>query len=224
MSEEETVAKEDVAGKAGNGLPLILQIESLLWKLKKCLDRLVDLYCGLTRIEPVEAKDMLSRKAAALMKKGQYGKAIDQYNRLIRMGKEEAEIYYRLGLCCEREGLDEEAEKAHKKAAELDGNLGDAFYRLGLLAINNDDPQAAVKYLSELARKENGSFDVLYNLGVAYDKARDYDMAAATLRKAIAAEPHYAKAHKRLGYVYAAAGKHEDANDCFKKAMELEEV
>ena len=32
------------------------------------------------------------------------------------------------------------------------------------------------------------------------------------------------KAHKRLGYTYSAMGSHEHAVECFKKAMELEEV
>ena len=206
------------------GLSIPLRLESFLWKLKGCIDGLVDVYCHLTKIEPLEARDMVARKADSLRRKGQYGKAIDQYQRLIEMGKEEAELYYHLGICCEREAMDEEAEAAYKKAIQMDRKLTDANYRLGLLAIRNDDAKTAVKYLSAVASKDEESFDVLYNLGVAFDKAKAYEKAVVALTKAIDIEPHYAKGHKRLGYVYDAMGKHKESTECFKKAMELEEV
>jgi len=220
---EETTAKPK--GKNNSALSIPLRVESFLWKLKGCLDGLVDVYCRLTKIEPPEAEEMVSRKAHSLREKGNYGRAIDQYKRLIEMGKKDASIYYYLGICCEREAMDEEAEAAYEKAIQLDGNLSDAAYRLGLLAIKNDDAKTAVKHLGALASKEKkDSFDVLYNLGVAHDKAKEYEKAVDAFKRAIAIEPHYAKGHKRLGYAYDAMGKHEESNECFKKAMELEEV
>ena len=131
--------------KKDQAVPLTLRTQSFFGKLKGCLDGLVDGYCNLTHIEAVEAKELVSQKAATLMKRGQYGKAIDHYNKLIGMGKEEADIYYNLGICCEREGMAEEAEEAYKKASEMDKTLTDAIYRLGLMAIKNDDSKAAVK-------------------------------------------------------------------------------
>ncbi len=221
--EDATEKKAEEAGSSSLSIPL--RIESFFWKLKRCVDGIVDVYCRLTNIEPLEATEMVSRKADSLRNKGQYGKAIDRYRRLIEMGKEEADIYYHLGICCEREVMDEEAEAAYKKALQMDKSLSDAAYRLGLLAIKNDDAKTAVKYLAPIAAKEKkDSFDVLYNLGVAHDKAKEYNKAVAAFQKAIAIEPHYAKGHKRLGYVYDTMGRHEESTACFKKAMELEEV
>jgi tetratricopeptide (TPR) repeat protein len=210
--------------KKSEGMSLLLRMEGFFFKLKKSMDGLVDFYCRLTRIESVEARNLVSRKADSLMSKGRYGKAIDQYNILIRMGKEDPAIYYNLGHCCEHEGMDEEAEKAYKKAFELDKTSADAVYRLGLLAIKNEDPKTAVRYLSALTNKNNKSFDVLYNLGVAHDKLKDFEKAVESFKKAIAIEPAYSKVHKRLGYTYEAIGEHEEAMECFKKAMELEEI
>ena len=42
--------------------------------------------------------------------------------------------------------------------------------------------------------------------------------------KAVEIEPNYSKVHKRLGYTYEAMGKREEAMECFKKAMEIEEI
>jgi len=201
-----------------------LRVEASLFKLKKFVDNLVDTYSRATSIEPQEAKDIVSKKAASLMERGQYGRAIDELNRLINMGKEEPSIYYNLGICCEREDMDEEAEKAYKKAIEADKGFDDAYYRLGLLTIKNDDPKAAVKYLIPLTASKDASFDCLYQLGVAYDKLKDHEKAIESFKKAISVESKYPKAYKRLGYAFDAAGKHEEAVQCFKKAMELEEI
>jgi len=216
--------KKTTKKKRDDAVPVRLQVEGILWKLKKCVDGVVDLYCRLAKIEPLEARDIVSKKAAALMRKGQYGKAVDQYNRLIGFGDEDAGVYYNLGYCCEREGMDEEAEKAYKRAIEKDKNLKDALYRLGLLAIKNEDPRAAVTYLTSVAANNEGSFDAVYNLAVAHDKLKEYDKAVENFKKAIAIEPNYAKVHKRLGYTYDAMGEHQDAVECFKRATELEEV
>jgi Flp pilus assembly protein TadD len=205
-------------------VPMTLRAQSFFRKLKGGFDGLVNAYCSLTKIGAVEAKDLVSKKAATLMSRGQYGKAIDHYNRLIEMGHEEAAVYYNIGICCEREGMDEEAEEAYKKAYEMDKGFTDAVYRLGLLAIKNDNSKAAVKYLGALACKKNVSFDAIYNLGVAHDKLKDYEKAVENFQKAMAIEPNYSKVHKRLGYTYEAMGKREEAMECFKKAMELEEI
>ena len=201
-----------------------LRMEASLMKLKKFVDGLVDIYGQSTRIEPHEVRNVVTRKATALMEKGHYGKAIDEYNRLIAMGREEPSIYYNLGVCCEYENLDEEAQKAYKKAIEIDKDFQDALYRLGLLAIKNDNPKAAVRYLNIVAGKNGGSFDVLYQLGVSYDKLKDHEKAIENFKKAIAVEPKYPKVYKRLGYTYDAINKHQEAVECFKKAMELEEI
>ena len=215
--------KEDV-------MPLSLRVGGAFGKMRGILDGCVDGYCRLTKIGSTEAKDMVSRKALSFMEKGRYEKAIDQYNTLIRMGKEDASVYCNLGVCCEREGLDEEAESAFKKALRLDKNLQDASHQLGLLALKNDDARAAVEYLKSITGSivrtgMNGkSFDLLYSLGIAYDKLKDYENAAQSFKKAAAVEPGYAKIYKRLGYTYDTMGRHEEAVEYFKKAMELEEA
>jgi len=222
---EKTVkSKKSNTNKGVADLTVGLRMEASLFKLKKFVDNLVDVYSRTTNIEAHEAKDLVSKKAWSYMEKGLYGRAIDEFNRLIGMGKEDAPIYYNMGICCEYEGMDEEAERAYKKVIEVENNHGDAIYRLGLLAIKSDDAATAIKYLSALTDKGNASFDVMYQLGVAYDKKKNYQKAKDSFVKAVASDPKNPKAYKRLGYVFDAIDKHEDAVTCFKKAMELEEI
>ena len=218
--------KKTKTSETGDGadLPVALRWEASLLKLKNFVDGLVDRYSQTMKIEAHEAKDLVARKAASLMAKGQYGKAIDEFNRLVKMGKESPAIYCNIGLCCENEEMDEEAEQAYKKALEMDPAFAKAFYRLGLMAIKHEDAKSAVNYLGHIAKEPDASFDVLYQLGVAYDKLKEYENAIANFEKAIAADPNHPKAHKRLGYALDAAGRHEDAVACFKKAIELEEI
>ncbi len=223
---KKTEKKEKVKKPTGSDADVSvgLRFEASLFKMKKFVDNLVDEYSNTTSVQPHEAKDIVSQKAMNYMNKGAYDKAIDEFNRLINMGKEDASIYYNLGLCCEREELDQEAEKAYKKALEMDKKLDTVLYRLGMLAIKNDDPDSAIKSLSVLAEKDDVEFDVLYQLGVAYDKKKDLQNAKEIYKKAQALDPKSPKVYKRLGYVLDAQCNHEDAVECFKKAMELEEV
>ena len=211
-------------GKKKDLMSMSLRVGGAFGKFRGILDGCVDSYCRLTKIESADAMDMVERKALSFMEKGRYEKAIGQYNTLIRMGEEDASVYCNLGVCCEQEGLDEEAESAFKKALKLDKNLHDASHQLGLLALKNDDPKTAVKHLKSLAAKNGKSFDIFYSLGIAYDKLKDYENAAQSFEKAAAVEPGYAKIYKRLGYTYDTLGRHEEAVEHFKKAMELEEV
>ena len=200
------MAKKEIAAKAQwkeNNISMRLRMEASLLRIKKFVDGIVDLYSHSTKIEPHEVSDVIFKKAASLMEKGLYGRAIDEYNRLVEMGKEEASIYYNLGVCCEYEELYEEAEKAYKKTVEIDKNFVDAFFRLGMLAIKDDNPKLAVKYLNLLTSKKEVSevpFDVLYQLGVAYDKMKDYENAIENFKRAISIDSRYSKAYKRLGY------------------------
>jgi len=215
---------EEVQPRKAERVSLMLQVSGVFLKLKRGLDALVDAYCRLTKIEPGEAKEVLAERAASLMKKGQYGKAIDRYNKLIHMGEENASTYHNLAVCCEREGMDEEAQEAFQKALEMDEDLTDAALSLALLALKREDAKTAARHLTALAEKNGKSFEVFYHLGVAHDKLKDYESAVEDFKHAIDIEPTYVKAHKRLGYAYDALGNHEGAVACFKKAMELEEV
>jgi len=78
---------ETKESKNDQAVPLTLRTQSFFLKLRGYLDGLVNAYCSLTKIEAVEVKDLVSKKAATLMNRGQYGKAIDYYNKLIGMGQ-----------------------------------------------------------------------------------------------------------------------------------------
>jgi len=216
--------QESTKTRKAENMSVSLRMETSLFKLKRFVDGMVNLYARSTKIKPHEVRDVVSQKATALMQRGRYAKAIDEYNRLIELGKEEPSIYYNLGICCEYEGLNEEAERAYKKAIEIDKDFDAAFCRLGLLAIKNDKPKATIEYLNPLTNKNGTSFEILYHLAMAYDKLKDYENAVMNFKKAIAVEPKYSNAYKRLGYTYDAMGAHQEAVECFKKAMELEEI
>ncbi|MEI7671610.1 MAG: tetratricopeptide repeat protein [Deltaproteobacteria bacterium] len=215
-------SKKNVEVVKDSGVSLGLRMETSLFKLKKFVDGLVDAYCRGVKIESQDTKELVSKKAEKYMERADYGKAADEFNRLIMLGKEEPSLYCNLGLCCERLGMNEESEAAYKKAVQLDEHCEDAFYQLGVMAIKNDKPKDAIKYFQGI--KDAGSYEIAYQLGVAYDKVKEHTSAIACFEKAIKLEPRRPQVYKRLGYVYDAMGRHEEAVECFKKAMELEEV
>ncbi|MBF0252737.1 MAG: tetratricopeptide repeat protein [Candidatus Omnitrophica bacterium] len=208
----------------GADVPIGMRFEASLLKIKKMVDGLVDVYARTTSMDQVDAEGLTEKKAYTAMDKGHYSRAIDEFNRLIKMGNVTADVFFNLGICCEHEYMDEEAEKAYKKTIELDPDNEEALCRLGTMAIKSDEPKNAIKYLDPLANKSNASFDHIYQLGVAYDKMKEYPKAIEYFKKAIKADPKHSKTYKRLGYAFDASGQHEQAVDCFKKAMEMEEI
>jgi TolB-like protein/Flp pilus assembly protein TadD len=103
------------------------------------------------------------------------------------------------------------AERAFKRAVELNANLGrahDGYAEYLSLTGHHDEAIAEAKRARDL--------DPLFlrihrNLGEKYLNARRFDEAIEALKKALELDPNYDGAHVYMGYAYAALGRYQDA-------------
>jgi DNA-binding winged helix-turn-helix (wHTH) protein/Flp pilus assembly protein TadD len=114
-----------------------------------------------------------------------------------------------------------DAERQFRRAIELDPNyaMARSWYALDLLAMGRTDEALAQ---AQIAHKLD-PFSLIVNteVGWAYYSGRQFAPAIDALQSVIDLDQHFARAHTRLGMVYAAKKDFIDAVTEFKKAQEL---
>jgi tetratricopeptide (TPR) repeat protein len=63
--------------------------------------------------------------------------------------------------------------------------------------------------------------EILYMVGTEFGKAGDFTQSQRFLEYAVMASPEYADAHSNLGIAFVKQDKHNEAIDCFKRAIEI---
>jgi tetratricopeptide (TPR) repeat protein len=124
-------------------------------------------------------------------------KAIEQYEKVVAQEAGDTDSWLMLGRLY-KIGLDSiKAEKAYKKAVELDPD--NEFALSGLAQVYSDlgDTKAALEMWKKLAEKDPRP-QALRALASAYEQARDYTTAAETLQRALADAPKDTELKKNL--------------------------
>lgn len=113
------------------------------------------------------AEPVTLETAAAYLKDGEYGKAIESYSALISEDSANAEYYLGRAQAYAASGSDENlqsAEADYKKALELDDTMADAYIGLAQVYADLDDSEAALQTLEEgilniTDANEDGEYD-----------------------------------------------------------------
>jgi len=112
------------------------------------------------------------------------------------------------------------AERAFKRAIELDPKLAAAHYNLALVYRGSQNDQAVTQL--ELAAASDPDNVVLVSaLGDEYFTRKDFKRAADVFRRAIQLKPLDDTLHTRLGHALFSQGLTEDANRAYQRANEL---
>jgi len=134
--------------------------------------------------------------------KGDYDKAIEDFNQFIRLDPNNAGIYSNRGLAYTNKGDYDKAIEDFNKAISLDindayiyGNRGIAYDKKGNIDRAIEDYNQAIKLDPNDALAYN-------NRGNAYGKIGDYDNAIADYNHAIKLDPNYAGTYKNRGIIY----------------------
>ena len=123
-------------------------------------------------------------------------KSIEQYSKITEREPKDGEAWLMLGRLHKIAQNSVEAEKAYKKAIEIDPNNEDALTGLAMVYADLGDSKNAAEMLRRVADKSpNGRS--LAALASAYEQMREYGLAAETLKKAIELSPAAAGELKR---------------------------
>ena len=139
--------------------------------------------------------------AFAKEQEGKLAVAIADYQKILTVRPEEAQVYYYLGSALQQDKQLEEAITSYEKALGLDPNsFPDIYYNLGLLYHKLEQrDREIVAYEKFVAVKPN--FAPAYNnLGKALQEQGKIDEAIKAYQKAISLKQNYLIAYKNLGY------------------------
>ena len=160
-------------------------------------------------------------KGNAYFEKGQYEKAIENYNMAILLNPTFSESYFARALSYYYLKNFDKAIADYTKASELDpnnpviyNNKGDAYYRKKEFDKAIEDYEKAImlndKYLK-----------AYYNRGLSYACKEDFESAIKDFTKVIELNPNFAEAYHVRGLAYDYLNRLDDAVKDYNKALEL---
>lgn len=112
------------------------------------------------------------------------------------------------------------AERAFKRASEIDSKWAAPHYNLALL-YRGQQNQAALTEFEAAASNDQTNLSLLAALGDEYFTRQQWKQAAETFRKAITLKPSDDNLHTKLGHALYSQGLQDEANREYQKAREL---
>jgi tetratricopeptide (TPR) repeat protein len=138
-------------------------------------------------------------------------RAIDQYQKITVLAPRDVEAWLMLARLQKASDNSVESEKAYQKVLEIDPANEDALTGLALVYADLGDNRRAAELLKTLADK-NPTPRALQALAVAYEQMREFNLAAAALRKELELNPPNEREVKRnLAQDLIFAQKYDDA-------------
>ncbi len=144
----------------------------------------------------LNARRMLARIYTRMIGDSQGGKvdqsmvtkAIEQYQKIIEKSPKDVDSFLMLGRLHKVAQSNTDAEKAFRKALEVDPENEDAMTGLATVLADLGDTKSAADILRKVSEK-NPTARGLLQLAQAYEQMRDYSLAAESLKKALALSP-----------------------------------
>jgi len=153
--------------------------------------------------------------------KGDYDRAIENYNMAILLNPVFSEAYFNRALSYYQLKNFDKSVSDYTKAIELDphnpiiyNNRGDAYYR-------KQDFQSAVKDYDKAINLNKNYLKAFYNRGLSYASIEEYEKAIDDFSKVTELKPDFAEAYHLRGLAREYAGDLTGAVTDYEKALEL---
>ena len=114
------------------------------------------------------------------------------------------------------------AEKALRRAVELQPDSGEIHFQLGSALFAQGNTGRAAEYFRKTIALRPGYAAAHYNLGHCLLKEGSRTAAIEAFREAIRYEPSYGNAHRQLGAALALEGRFTEALEPLRRAVELD--
>ncbi len=152
----------------------------------------------------LNARRMLARIYTRMIGDSQAGKvdqnmvtkAIEQYQKILEKAPKDVDSWLMLGRLQKVAQSNTDAEKAFRKALEVEPENEDAMTGLATVLADLGDTKTAADLLRKVSEK-NPTARGLLQLAQAYEQMRDYSLASESLKKALALNPPNATDIKR---------------------------
>ncbi len=147
-------------------------------------------------------------------------KAIEQYSKVVEKDPKDSDTWLMLGRLNKVAQNSSEAEKAYKKALELDPGNEDAMTGLAMVYADLGDTKSATDLLRQAADK-NPSARSLAQLANGYEQMHEYGLAAETIKKAIEmGPPNASELNQALAQDLLLSDQLEESLSVYKKLVQ----
>jgi Flp pilus assembly protein TadD len=161
---------------------------------------------------------------AEAMLREDYAAALVYLRESARVRPDIAGVWVDLGVLYARHGRYEHAEAAYLRALDVDGDEPSAMANLGLLYEVLGETQLAAEYNDRVQRyRERNPYYHFALAAKAYEE-QQFEIALASLRKALRLKPDEREFYELRGQVQTALGKGRDATASFERARAYAEA
>lgn len=164
---------------------------------------------------PQEARQLIE-----LCRARRFSEAIEPARALTKKWPKAAVGWHALAMSAEALGELDEAERAHRKALQIEPDNADGHNNLGLLLARAGRHEEASKSYRRALRLRPRFPEAQFNLGLSLSAAGRLEEAGDCYRRVLEIRPDFAEAQHRLADNLAAMGEAADAEAGYRAALE----
>ncbi|MBI5096114.1 MAG: tetratricopeptide repeat protein [Nitrospirae bacterium] len=154
--------------------------------------------------------------------RGEYGRAIDEFNKTIEIQPRYYLAYYNAGVVYQMQNNLDSAKSSYEACLRINPQYFRAYYNLGILFKKAGElDQAISNYEKAISLDPRHPF-VYNNLGVAFTEKGERDKAESAFKRATELDPEFIKAYFNLGNLYYRTGRHNLAAEAYRTVLKLQ--
>jgi len=154
--------------------------------------------------------------------RGEYDKAIKEYEKMIKGSPEYVNAYISLGGLYTKTGNYDKAIERYSKALELDPMREEINMEIGKLYYYTEKYQEAIQEFQEVIELNPGDLMAHYYLALTFDNKREYQKAIKEYRRVITMDPTFEKAYSNLGLLYSGLKEYDKALLQYREAIKID--
>jgi tetratricopeptide (TPR) repeat protein len=159
------------------------------------------------------------RRGDAYNQKGDYDRAIHDYNEATRLDSSHANAFSNRGAAYARKGDYDRAIESYDEAIRLNPNHADAFSNRGVAYVRKGDYDRGIENYDEAIRLSPNHVGALYGRGNAYRRKGDYDRAIRDFDEALRLNPKHVNALYNRGNAYRRKRDYDQAVENYDQVI-----
>ena len=158
---------------------------------------------------------------SAYNKAGHTAKAIEAYQKALRINPEFDIAWAMLGNAYGRDSQTAKAIEAYQQALRINPEFADAWYNLGNAYGRDSQTAKAIEAYQNALRINPDAADVWLNLGIDYDNAGQTAKAIDAVQQALRINPEFADAWFSLGNAYVRDGQSTKGIQAYQQTLRI---
>jgi len=151
----------------------------------------------------------------------QFEKAIENYEKAIKINSNYAQAYNNLGITLQKLKKTTLAINNYRKAIDLKNDFPEALNNLGNATWELNKSKDCLVYFEKAIKINSNYTDAFNSLGSIYYDLGDNQAAISNYQKAIKINPNYTEAHYNLGMLFHNLARFDESLSSYNEAIKL---